>query len=217
MNILLLDGLPDEIHGIPISPDYRNMVQLDIALHDADLTEQDRLIIGLRLLYPGFVGEADETGIPYKSPVNMDKAIDDMMWFFACDRTKYKAKRSTRAAGRAYDFNQDASMIYAAFYSAYGINLATINFMHWWEFIALMEGLPDTTMMAKVIYWRTADVSGMSKEEKKHVLKMRNQFRIESTESEPITADELEQRTKDKVKRRMEEAQRVASKNPANN
>ena len=39
MNILLLNGLPEDYNGIPISADFRNMIQVDIILHEEDGNE----------------------------------------------------------------------------------------------------------------------------------------------------------------------------------
>lgn len=79
-------------------------------------------------------------------------------------------------APRAYDFEQDAEMIYAGFYAAYGISLTTVDFLHWWEFMALLMGLPDTTQMGRIMYYRTVDLSqvkdkyqrGFLEEQRKH-------------------------------------------------
>lgn len=199
MNILLLDGLPTEIDGTHISPDFRNMIQFDIALHEEK--EEDAILFGLNLLYPGFNGEVDEDGQVYPMPQTMQKAVEGLMWFFR--RGKKPEEGAGKAAGRAYDFNQDAGMMLASFREAYGINLSDGEFMHWWEFLALLEGLPGDTSMARAAYYRTVDTNGMSKSEKEHVNKMKKVFAIKQDDMKPLTAEELEQQTKDRIKRRM--------------
>lgn len=52
MNILLEEGLPEEIDGIPISPDYRNMVRFELLLQEKDMPEAERLYLGLTQLWP---------------------------------------------------------------------------------------------------------------------------------------------------------------------
>ena len=47
MSILLLDGLPEEYEGIPISADYRNMIQVDLILHDPTINEVEKTIAAL--------------------------------------------------------------------------------------------------------------------------------------------------------------------------
>ncbi len=34
MNLLLINGLPEEYKGIPISADFRNMIQVDLILRE---------------------------------------------------------------------------------------------------------------------------------------------------------------------------------------
>lgn len=49
------------------------------------------------------------------------------------------------------DFEEDAELIYASFRQAYCINLSKeLGRLHWYEFIALLNGLPDGTIMHQV-------------------------------------------------------------------
>lgn len=49
------------------------------------------------------------------------------------------------------DFEQDASLIYSAFLQAYGINLYNeFGKLHWYEFMALIEGVPENTLLYQV-------------------------------------------------------------------
>jgi len=94
-------------------------------------------------------------------------------------------------------------MIFSAFFATYGINLASIKFLHWWEFLAMFEGLPEDCLMKKVMYWRTCDTSKLSKEEKKHVLEMRKHFAIKQPGAAQKTIEEINQSTHDYYDRRI--------------
>lgn len=196
MSLLLLDGLPEEYEGIPISADFRNMIQVDLILHDPDMSEVEKTTAALYQLYPEIPGD-------------IHKAVEGLVWFYARGNAAGdgKDKAAKKAPKKAFDFEQDASLIYAAFYATYGISLTTVEFLHWWEFMALFEGLPETTLMQRVIYWRTADVAGLPKHEKNHVLKMRKTFALKEQEKPALNIEELNQRTKDRVARRFAEAQ----------
>ena len=196
MSILLLDGLPEEYEGIPISADYRNMIQVDLILHDPDISEVEKTIAALYQLYP-------------ETPKDIRKAVEGLVWFYSRGAATGdgKDKSTHRATPKAFDFEQDANLIYAAFYATYGINLTTVDFLHWWEFLALFEGLPETTLMQRVIYWRTADVADMPKHEKNHILKMRKLFALKQEEKPVMDIETLNQQTKDRVARRFAEAQ----------
>lgn len=202
MNILLLDGLPEEYEGIPISADFRNMIQVDLILHDPDTSEVEKTIAALYQLYP-------------EIPKDIRKAVEGLVWFYTRGNAPGdgKDKGAKKSAKKAFDFEQDANLIYAAFYATYGISLTTVDFLHWWEFMALFEGLPETTLMQRVMYWRTADVAGLPKHEKNHVLKMRKLFALKEVEKPVMDIEALNQQTKDRVARRFAEAQAALQKN----
>lgn len=54
----------------------------------------------------------------------------------------------------AYDFELDSDLIYAAFWGQYGIDLMTIEDLHWHKFLALFNGLNDSTKMKEVMQYR---------------------------------------------------------------
>ncbi|MCL1789863.1 MAG: bacteriophage Gp15 family protein [Peptococcaceae bacterium] len=185
MNILL--GLPEDYEGIPISPDFRNMIHVDKILSDQTLSEPERVYSALNQLYP-------------EIPDNIEKAIEGLLWFFR--RGEEEAGQSSK---KSFDFDQDAGLIYAAFLATYGISLTTVDFLHWWEFMALFEGLPETTMIQRAIYYRTADFSEMGKEERKRAVRIRNAFALKT---ERVSGEDINKKTLDRVKRRFAEAQR---------
>ena len=201
MSLLLFDGLPEEDEGIPISADFRNMIQVDLILHDPDTNEVEKTAAALYQLYP-------------EIPQDTRTAVEGLIWFYTrgggsgdgTDKGKKKAPK------KAFDFEQDANLIYAAFYATYGISLSTVDFLHWWEFMALFEGLPETTLMQRVMYWRTVDLNGLPKQEKSHVLKMRKTFALKDQEKPPVNIEELNQKTKDRVARRFAEAAAATAK-----
>lgn len=201
MNILLMNGLPEEYEGIPISADFRNMIQVDLILHDTESSETEKTIAALHQLYP-------------EMPKDAHKAVEGLAWFFTRGNTPSGGKDTSakKAPKKAFSFEQDATLIYAAFYATYGLSLTTVEFLHWWEFMALFEGLPEDTLIQRVMYWRTADVAGMTKQERKHVMKMRGIFALKETEKAAMSVDELNQQTKDRVARRFAEAQAALAK-----
>lgn len=201
MSILLLDGLPEEYEGTPISADFRNMINVDRILHDPNIGEAEKITAALCQLYP-------------EIPKDVHKAVEGLVWFYARGEASGdgKGEGAKKAPRKAFDFEQDANLIYAAFYATYGISLTTVEFLHWWEFMALFEGLPEATLMQRVIYWRTADLAGLSKHEKNHVLKMRKTFALKEQEKPALDIEGLNQRTKDRVARRFAEAEAALKK-----
>ena len=56
---------------------------------------------------------------------------------------------------RVLDYIEDGEYIVASFIQAYGIDLTSIEYMHWHLFKALVIGLPAETMMSKIIGFRS--------------------------------------------------------------
>lgn len=56
---------------------------------------------------------------------------------------------------KAFDFVQDADLIYAGFMQAYHIDLIDQQGkLHWWKFSALLQGLPENTRFREVVNLR---------------------------------------------------------------
>ncbi len=194
MNILLLGGLPDEYEGHEISTDFRNAINISLIMEDKDLSDDMRIYMALEQLYPIM-------------PDDIDVAIKGMMWFYSRGG---EGKGEGKREAPSFSFNVDADKIFAAFYATYGISLSTIEYLHWWEFLALFESLPDETLIRRVMYWRTADVSKMHKDERARILKMRGLYPLEERAETPLTREELEKQTKERVKERFKRAQELA-------
>lgn len=62
---------------------------------------------------------------------------------------------------RAYDFVADGDYLVGAFQQAYGIDLTSCS-MHWHRFLALFRSLPDDTVMARAMAYRTYRKTGRS-------------------------------------------------------
>ncbi|MBD5524574.1 MAG: hypothetical protein HDR04_09160 [Lachnospiraceae bacterium] len=170
---------------------YRTMIAIEILMY-SHVSDENKMLQSLNLFYGNDI------------PENIDEAINKLLWFHSCGEENGQEKegenKPKRQQKRAYDFKQDATMIYAAFIQQYGINLHSIssNELHWWEFSALFGNLSDDTKMAKVMYWRTCDLSGMSKAEQRYIRKMRNIFAIKEDVSMDTQA-KLIQRNADMV------------------
>ncbi|MCM1295667.1 MAG: bacteriophage Gp15 family protein [Muribaculaceae bacterium] len=201
MNLLLENGLPEEINGIPISPDYRNMIRFDQILQHPEMSESEKLYLGLCQLWP-------------EIPQDIEWAVHKLLWFYSCGHLANEGGKPNKVQPeplRAYDFDKDSELIYAGFYAAYGISLTTIRFLHWWEFIALLSGLPDTTQMGRIMYYRTVDISQVKDKHQREFLGTQQKRWSLERQRKPLhrTAQELEQATLEKARRRDEEVRRL--------
>lgn len=82
---------------------------------------------------------------------------------------------------KALDLEEDAEYIYASFRQAYGINLfEERGKMHWNEFQSLLNGLPENTIMQKIISIRLWKPSkNDDSEHKKHMRNLQKKYALE--------------------------------------
>ncbi len=89
---------------------------------------------------------------------------------------------------KAFDFTQDAGLIYAAFRQCYHIDLTGKDKnLHWWNFVALFNGLPDDTKLMQIISVRTRPLPKPTKynqEQRRQLMQMKQRYRLEVSEEE---------------------------------
>jgi len=204
MTTLISGGLPYEIDGVAISPDFRNMLRVEAISEDSTLTQSQKFALILNQLFP-------------ELPEDYAWALEKLVWFLNRGTAPSADTAQVKKAKKGYDFTQDASLIFSAFFATYGMNLADVKFLHWWEFLAMFEGLPEDTLMKKVMYWRTCDTSKLSKEEKKHVLEMRKHFAIKQPERAQQNMQQINRSTHDYYEHRIALAQEKYLKETENN
>lgn len=78
---------------------------------------------------------------------------------------------SGSGSDRAFDYVLDGDYIVAAFQQAYGIDLTSVDHMHWHRFNALMNGLPEDVKLSKIIEYRLWKNSKKKPEERMRELK----------------------------------------------
>lgn len=78
--------------------------------------------------------------------------------------TAEKHARTAESGPRSLDFEQDAAYIYAGFLQAYGIDLLQqAGKLDWRCFVALFQGLPDTTKIKEIISIRRRPIPALTK------------------------------------------------------
>lgn len=195
---LLETGLPKELGGVPIYPDFRNMIRFELALQDERLTDAQKLSVGLGQLFERLPGTPEE-------------ALRLLLWFYF--RGSPPAEEAPGAAkpaapARAFDFEQDGGRIYAAFLQAYGIDLVQVEFLHWWAFLELLENLPDSTAMGQIMVWRTLELEHIrDKHQRAHYAALKARYALKGRRPQALTAAEAARRSKERVARRFRQAQ----------
>lgn len=120
-------------------------------------------------------------------PCNIDEAIGKMLWFYQCGK-EVKEKNedeSQKKVKQIYSFEEDEGYIFSAFLDQYGINLISIDLMHWWVFKRLFDGLKSDNEFVKIMGYRAAKLDGkMPLEQRKFYRKMQKQYALTDHRSE---------------------------------
>lgn len=179
----------------PIDPDFRLMVELENA------------VTGPEGLPPEALGGLLGRFYPQGVPPDAEEAVEGMLWFYRCGKDDERDGGGGAGHARLYDFEQDGEALYTSFLHAFRVDLTTDG-VHWWQFRRLMFGLPADTPFAQRLHYRTADTSGMGKEQKKHYSKMKRLFAVREPARARETLEQRNARMRAYVERRYAEVER---------
>lgn len=168
----------------PIRSDFRTMIKFEQLMLDPDVTNQDKVLLALKLFYPVI-------------PSDMNKAVDQMMWFYRCDKRenlyeKKAKKRKHKRADRIYDFECDDDYIYAAFMSQYHLDLHKVRHLHWWKFRAMFNSLNDDTQFVKIMEYRAVELDKVPKEKRAFYKRMKQLYALPLSQDEEQRQNALE-------------------------
>lgn len=185
MNILIDDmEYPDQVEvdgkKYEIRTNFRTSILFELMMQDNSLDARTKVRKGLELYYPII-------------PDDISAAVDAALWFYRCGReetTLQKRMAARRGGSQIYSFEHDAGRIYAAYLSAYGIDLQDIAYMHWWRFRYLFESLPKDSEFIRAMEYRSVDINDkMSKEQKDFYKKMKRLYAL------PLSKEEDDRQT----------------------
>ena len=167
---ILIDELPQTVtidnKEFPISTNFRTFILFEMLLSDNSLSDRRKMEEMINLF---FVEETPER--------ITEEVINSIIDFYRCGKQetrKQKAvRRTVKNKKKVYDFECDDAYIYAAFVSAYNIDLNEIDYLHWWKFKALFNGLPSDCEFVKIMGYRAADTTAIKdNKERSRILKL---------------------------------------------
>nr|DAU61072.1 MAG TPA: hypothetical protein [Caudoviricetes sp.] len=175
MSDLLTDALPTVWHGRAIDPDFRHMVWLSNVYRRG--AGDDPLALACRAVRRFY---RDPQPLLSNAQACME-AYQHLIEFCIAGEQAAEPTASAATSGPekppAFDYQCDAGYIVAAFQQAYGIDL-TREKMHWFRFRALFAALPEETLMAKIMSWRTMDLSEYEGSMRAHYADLQERFAL---------------------------------------
>ncbi len=179
MNILI-DKLPcsvivDNIDTDIVS-DFRTSILFEQLMKDNSVNDDAKIELALNLYFPK------------QYIINTVDAVNKIIWFYSGGKEiKDNGSKSSNSGKNVniYDFEQDADYIYAAFMEQYKIDLADINYLHWWKFKSLFYGLNKDIQLSKIMFYRSVELTDdMTKNERKFYRDMKRLYALEDMRSE---------------------------------
>jgi hypothetical protein len=177
MNILV-DTLPTslEVEGkeYKIDSDFRACLRTILAFEDAELAGLEKSLILYNSLF-------------VEKPDNVSEALKQGVWFLNMGSDEVDDSNGPRV----FSWWKDASLIYAAFQQTHGIDLESVEYMHWWKFLALFMDLGSGTVFCSLVGLRKRVKTGKaSKEERATARELGAMFIV--PEIDDRTPDEIE-------------------------
>lgn len=161
----------------PVRTDFRDVLQYDRILK-ADPGDGSRLEEALRFML----------GV---LPDDAARAVDQLNWFVRCgDGEEKRYRPSPKLLGvnceKPMDYGLDARLIWSAFRRVYQIDLRQTGYLHWWNFQAMLEELPEDVRLNRVIRYRTIDTRNrnLSREERVLYEALQRYYRIREVPTE---------------------------------
>lgn len=164
---LLIDKLPTEYEGLKINTNFRSFILFELLMQDNSINDKDKILLTINLFF--------------NEPINdIKKAMDCVLWFYRCGEEQEKVKNGTNEKKKQiYSYEHDAKLIYSAFLDQYGVDLNEIEYLHWFKFKAMFEGLKSDNKICEVMGYRAIDLSKIkNKEEKAKYRKLQRQFAL---------------------------------------
>lgn len=180
-----------------INMSYENILTVLEILDDEELNSLDKASLALQML----TGEKEfEEENYFYAPENVEFAQDMIKHIFdtmiiddsiqntaPVDVLGNPLPVAENKKQKSFDFKHDAKYIYSSFIQAYGMDLYEEHGkLHWERFLALFHGLPENTIMMKIMNVRERELptgKGTSKE-REELKKAKRQFALPGQEIE---------------------------------
>lgn len=194
--MIFLDSLPETVtvsgKEYPIYTDFRDWIRFDGLMRDQTISDRQRAAVMLDWY-------KDELPPP-ASPV-----YEALFGFYLCGSCSQKT--DGKQTKEVFSLEQDLQMVYAGFIQSYQINILSIDYLHWWEFRALLDGLPEDTKLSKVMGYRAVDLSKVPKSERSRYQELKRLFALKQPGTSVATT--LEDRDRELLRYAQQARERV--------
>lgn len=173
---LLYEPLPDSVtvdgRNCPVVTDFREWIKFHDLLRDKEVPQQSKIF----LLAEWFVNPPvflTESHVKALTDFYIAKDLD----FQNSEKNEEEPEQNFKPP--VFDWRIDSEFLIADFRQFYQINLFSVKYLHWFEFIALFHALPEESQCQKRIYYRSVKLDQIKdKNEKKRIKKIKRSIAL---------------------------------------
>lgn len=167
-----------------VRTDYRNVLQVFEAFQDPELTQEEKWIVAIYLLFEDFSGD-DDVLEAVATGFNVGEAVRQISWFISAGSPEKKEQGKP-----TYSWIKDEQMIFSAVNKVAGREIRELEYLHWWTFLGYFNEVGEGTFSFVVgIRHKLNKGKKLEKHEKEFLSQNKELIRLEK----PRTREEQEQ------------------------
>lgn len=171
-----------------IRSDYRCVLGVFEAFNSAELTQEEKWIVAIYLLFEDF-SCAEDVFSAVENGFNVEDAAKQITWFILAEK-ELKDKKELPT----YDWEYDEQMIFSAVNKVYRGEVREVDYMHWWTFLGYFNEV-DEGMFSFIVGIRNKlnNHKKLEKHEREFLNKNKNLVKIKPR----LTREEAEEKAEE--------------------
>lgn len=139
----MIGALPETLtvggEEYPIRTDYRNVLQVFEAFQDPELSQEEKWIVAIYLMFEDF-SCANDVLQAAQDGFNLEEAIQQISWFISAGQPEKQVLEKP-----TYNWKQDEQMIFSAVNKVAGREARELEYLHWWTFLGYFNEVGEGT------------------------------------------------------------------------
>lgn len=123
----------------PIRTDYRNVLQVFEAFQDPELTQKEKWIVAIYLIFEDF-SCADDVLQAAMDGFDLEEAAKQIQWFISAGQQEKQVLEKP-----TYNWKQDEQIIFSAVNKVAGRETRELEYLHWWTFLGYFNEVGEGT------------------------------------------------------------------------
>ncbi len=139
----MIGALPEALtvggKGYSIRTDYRDVLQIFEAFQDPELTQEEKWIVAIYLLFEDFACD-DDVLQAAQDGFDLGEAMKQISWFISAGQPEKEVLELP-----TYNWKQDEQIIFSAVNKVAGKETRELDYLHWWTFLGYFNEVGEGT------------------------------------------------------------------------